>query len=241
MVILQVFNRGVQGELVIKRSSCGTHRVYTLNRVYTLKWWSLLFLLVGSIFLVYSTTSFCYFSSQSQIYSGLSRSTYDKVRVPIILDWQGTYLNTSGIETYFDVALENDPTVSQYSLNAYELFLTYPFKFNDNPRLRPSIYLNMGRQQLAEGFIWEAIDGIIIPYYINPQMKLLVYGGWIAEPADTQDFELLDNIYGSSITFYTLGSQIKLGINRKQNETTTVASYLNLGKRFETIFFKPTV
>ena len=208
---------------------------------YNYKWWSILFLLVGSLYLVFSVPSFGYFSSQSQIYSGLSRSTYNKLRTPIILDWQGTYLHTSGIETYFDMALENDPTISEYSLNAYEVFLTYPFKFQKNPRLRPSLYLNMGRQQLAEGFIWEAIDGVIIPYYIGSQMKVLVYGGWIANSADSQDLELKDNIYGSSITLYTLGSQIKLGINRKQHETATVASYLHLGKRFETFYFKPTI
>jgi len=165
-------------------------------------------------------------SSGISLSGGYYQDYGGKARTPLFLYWNLNHTTNSGVESFFDVGLNNNLLGNVWGAFVYQGYVTVPLSqgFDNAPYKKSRIQL--GRQLLTEGFEFNLLDGIQVPYYLNEHTGLsLVAGGVPVLAEKVVDFSA--QILGATVHTEALKAPFNIHLKggyhhkRKKYEATT--------------------
>ncbi len=144
-------------------------------------------------------------------FKDLNENQYAKV----MLDWEFNHVLPSGVETYIEMGIDNNLSSGEWKIFPYQFYLTAPFGYGFEERPFHKSRVQVGRQLITEGFQTELIDGITLPYYFSPSLKLNSFAGLVKIVEDLYqiDKDSKEQLYGTSLSFEKWLTTWQAGIN----------------------------
>lgn len=166
---------------------------------------------------------------------GYYRDSANQGHVPLYYNLGYSGEHGDGVESSFDLILNNDFSDNNWSVIPSQALLVYPLSKGFSATRRSRIQI--GRQFFAEGFDLCLLDGAQLPIYWSKGGGLWFYGG------NSHVMDLLDPgsspLAGGTVFQEILGTEVKLGYSGRGNSLSERVYSGSLFRQWDDFFLSP--